>query len=169
MTHHQYPMNWLGYDRYPFLALHLQKQTRLKYIWKRNYTTESTMADILAVLYTLAANVMESPTRWLHGFISRHDFEINRDSSYKSCSRDYFYIDRQQINMRNAAQMQIVSLNWWQYSGRVWFYANSAQPPNSHLSPKLKINMEHWNNSLHIDGTWYCPSDPYISSMCACL
>ena len=34
--------------------------------------------------YTLAVNVMESPTRWLHGFIFRHDFEKIRDISYKS-------------------------------------------------------------------------------------
>ena len=34
---------------------------------------------------------MASPTRWLHGFIFRHDFEILRDSWYKSCSRDCFY------------------------------------------------------------------------------
>ena len=66
----------------------------------------------------------------------------------------------------NAAQMQIVSFNWWQYAGRVGSHANSAQPPNLHLAPKLKINMAHWNNSLHIGGTWYCPSDPYTSSVC---
>ena len=59
--------------------------------------------------------------------------------------------------------MQIVSL-WWQYAGRVWSHANSAQPPNSYLAPKLKINTAHWNNSLHIGGTWYCPSHPYTSS-----
>ena len=62
--------------------------------------------------------------------------------------------------------MQIVSLNWWQNAGRVGSHANSAQPPNLHLTPKLKINMAHWNNSLHIGGTWYCPSDPYTSSVC---
>ena len=60
--------------------------------------------------------------------------------------------------------MQIVSFNWRQYAGRVWSHTNSAQPPNSHLAPKLKINTAHWNNSLHIGGTWYCPSDPYTSS-----
>ena len=32
----------------------------------------------------------------------------------------------------NAAQ----SLNWWQYAGRVWRDANSAQPHNSHLAPR---------------------------------
>ena len=48
-----------------------------------------------SVWYTLAANVMESPTRWLHGFIFRPDFEIIRDSSYKLCSWDYFYVWRQ--------------------------------------------------------------------------
>ena len=104
-------------------------------------------------IYTLVANV------WLHGFIFRHNFEIVGDSSYKACSR------WQQIN----AQMQIVSLNWWQYVGRVWSHANSTQPPNSHLAPKLKINMAHWNNSLHICGTWYFPSDPYTSGVCARL
>ena len=62
----------------------------------------------------------------------------------------------------NAAQMQIVSLNWWQYAGRGWSHANSAQPPNSHLAPKLKINTAHLNNSLHIGGTWYCPSYPIL-------
>ena len=62
----------------------------------------------------------------------------------------------------NAAQMQIVSLNLWQYAGRVRIHANSAQPPNSHLAPKLKI-------SLHFGGTWYCLSDPYTSSVCARL
>ena len=66
--------------------------------------------------HTLAANFMESPTRWLHGFIFRHDFEIIGE---------------------NAAQMQIVSLNWWQYAGRVWSHVNSAQTPNSHLAPIL--------------------------------
>ena len=35
----------------------------------------------------------------------------------------------------NAAQMLIVSLNWWQYTVRVWSHANSAQPPISHLAP----------------------------------
>ena len=53
--------------------------------------------------HTLTVNVMESPTRWLHGFIFRHDFEIIRDSSYKSCSRDYSYICRQQINVRKCS------------------------------------------------------------------
>ena len=53
--------------------------------------------------HTLVANVMESPTRWLHGFIFRHDFEIIRVSSYKSCSRDYFYICGQQINVRKCS------------------------------------------------------------------
>ena len=51
----------------------------------------------------LAANVIESPTHWLHGFIFRHDFEIIRDSLYKSCSRDYFYICRQHINVRKCS------------------------------------------------------------------
>ena len=69
----------------------------------------------------------------------------------------------------NAAQMRIVSLNWWQYAGRVWSHANNAQPPNSHLAQKIKINTAHWNNFLHIGGTWYCPSDPYTSSVCARL
>ena len=69
----------------------------------------------------------------------------------------------------NAAQMYILSLNWWRYAGRVWSHANSAQPPNSHLAPTLKINTAHWNNSVHIGGTWYCPSDPYTSSVCARL
>ena len=100
-------------------------------------------------LTTLADNVMESPTRWLHGFIFRHDFEIIRDSLYKSCSRDYSYICRRQINVKKAEQMQIVSLNWWEYAVRVWSHANSAQPHNSHLAPKLEINTAHWNNSLH--------------------
>ena len=59
----------------------------------------------------------------------------------------------------NAVQMQIVSLNWWQYSGRVWSHANSAQPPNSHLAPKLKINAAYWNNSIHISGTWMVQTD----------
>ena len=63
----------------------------------------------------------------------------------------------------NSAQMQIVSLNWWQYAGRVWSHANSAQFPNSQFAPKLKLNTAHWNNSLHIGGTWYCPSDPYTN------
>ena len=45
--------------------------------------------------HTLAPNVIESPTRWLHGFIFRRDFEMIKDSSYKSCSRDYLYICRQ--------------------------------------------------------------------------
>ena len=62
----------------------------------------------------------------------------------------------------NAAQMQIVSLNWWQYAGRVWSHANNVQPPNSHLATKLKIITTHWNNSQHISGTWYCPSDPTL-------
>ena len=52
---------------------------------------------------TIAANVMESPTGWLHGFLFRHDFEIIRNSSYKSYSRDYFYICRQQINVRKCS------------------------------------------------------------------
>ena len=69
----------------------------------------------------------------------------------------------------NAAQMQIVTLNWWQYAGRVWSHVNSAQPPNSHLAPQLKINTARWSNSLHIGGTWYRPSDPYTSSVCARL
>ena len=120
-------------------------------------------------VYTSGNHTMESPRRWLHGFKFRHDFEIIRDSSYKSCPRDYFYICRQQLMWENASQMQIVSLNWWQYAGRVWSHANSAQPPNSHLAPKLKINTAHWNNSLHIGGTWYCPSEPYTSSVCTRL
>ena len=66
-----------------------------------------------------------------------------------------------------AVQMQIVSLNWWQYDERVWSHANSAQPANSHLAPKIKINMAHWNNSPHIGGTWYCPSDPYTRPLAA--
>ena len=53
----------------------------------------------------------------------------------------------------NAAQVQIVPSNWWQYAGRVWCHANTA----------------HWNNSLHIGGTWYCSSDPYTISVCARL
>ena len=69
----------------------------------------------------------------------------------------------------NAAQMQTVSLNWWQYAGRVWSHANSAQPSNSHLAQKLKINTAHWNNSLHTGGTWYCPSDPQTISVYARL
>ena len=69
----------------------------------------------------------------------------------------------------STAQMQIVSLNWWQYAGRVWSHANSAQSPNLDLASKLKTNTAHWNNSLHICGTWYCPSDPYTSSVCACF
>ena len=67
----------------------------------------------------------------------------------------------------NAAQMHIVSLNWWQYAGWVWSHANSAQQPNSHLAPKLKINTAHWNNSLHIGGTGYFPSDLYITTLVA--
>ena len=58
---------------------------------------------LLGFKCTLVANVMESPTRLLHGLIFRHDFEIIRDPSYKSCSRDYFYIFRQQIMWKNAA------------------------------------------------------------------
>ena len=50
----------------------------------------------------------------------------------------------------NAAQMQIMSLNWWQYAWRVWSHANSAQPHNSHLVPQLKINTAHWNNWNYI-------------------
>ena len=80
---------------------------------------------------------MESPTRWLHGFIFRHDFEIIRDSSYKSCSRDYFYICRQQINVRkcspNANYVIKLMAIWW----KGWSHANSAQRPKSHLAPKL--------------------------------
>ena len=54
-------------------------------------------------MLTVAVNVMESPTRWLRGFIFRTDFEITRDSSYESCSQDYFYICRQQINVRKCS------------------------------------------------------------------
>ena len=64
-------------------------------------------------------------------------------------------------------QMQMVSINWWQYAERVWSHANSTPPPNSHKASKLKINTANWNNSLHIGGTWYFPSDPYPSSVCA--
>ena len=119
--------------------------------------------------YILKAYVLASPTRSLHGFIIRHDFEIIKDSSYKSCSWAYFYIYRHKLMWQNAAQMRIASLNWWQYAGRVWSHANSAQPPNSHLASKLMINTSHWNNSLYIRGTWYCPSDPYTSNVCARL
>ena len=116
---------------------------------------------------------MESPTSWLHGCLFRHDFEIIKDASYKSCSRDYSYICRHFVGNKlmweNAAQVRILSLNWWQNPGRVWSHANSAHPPNSHLAPKLKINKAHWNNSLHIGWTWYCLSDPYTSSVRACL
>ena len=122
---------------------------------------------------TIAVNVMESPTSWLHGCLFRHDFEIIKDASYKSCSRDYSYICRHFVGNKlmweNAAQVRILSLNWWQNPGRVWSHANSAHPPNSHLAPKLKINKAHWNNSLHIGWTWYCLSDPYTSSVRACL
>ena len=90
---------------------------------------------------------MESPTPWLHGFILRHDFDIIRDSLYKSYSRDYFYICRQQINVRKCSTNANCVFNWWQYAGRVWSHANSAQPPNSHLVPKLKIYTTHWDNS----------------------
>ena len=69
----------------------------------------------------------------------------------------------------NAAQMKIVSWNSWQYAGRMWSHGYSAQPLNSHLAPKLKINTAHWNNSLHIGGLWYCPSDHSTSSVCARL
>ena len=113
---------------------------------------------------------MESPTRWLHMFIFRHDFEIIRASSYINRVHGIILTFLgNKLMWENAAQMQIVSLNWWQYAGRVWSHANSAQPPNSHLAPKLKINAAHWNNSLHVGGTWYCPSDPYTSSVCARL
>ena len=67
---------------------------------------------------------------------------------------------------KNAAQMQIVLPNWWQYAGRVWGHANSAQPPNSHLAPKLKINTTHQQFTTYW-WTWYCPSDLYTSSVCA--
>ena len=116
--------------------------------------------------YTIVANVMESPTRWLHGFMFRHEFEIIRDSQYKSCSRDYFYICRQEINVRKCSinancAIKLMAIYWKMRS-----HANSAHPPNSHLAPKLKINTAHWNNSLHIGGTWYGPSDPHTSSVC---
>ena len=32
--------------------------------------------------YTLAENIMESPTHWLQEFIFRHDFEIISESSF---------------------------------------------------------------------------------------
>ena len=63
----------------------------------------SDLSRSVVVANTLVANVMESPIRWLHGFIFSHDFEIIRDSSYKSCSQDYFYVCRQQINVRKCS------------------------------------------------------------------
>ena len=33
--------------------------------------------------YTLAANVIESPTRCLHGFIFRHDFEKKKPDTHR--------------------------------------------------------------------------------------
>ena len=64
---------------------------------------------------------------------------------------------------KNAAQMQILSLNWWQYAGRVWSHANSAQPPNSHLAPKLKINTAHCNTTRHALDQGLHPSWPKCS------
>ena len=70
---------------------------------------------------------MESPTRWLHRFMFRQDFEIIIDSLYTSCSREYFSFVANKLMWENATQMKIVSLNWWQYAARVWGHANSAQ------------------------------------------
>ena len=106
--------------------------------------------------YTLAANVIESPTRWLHGFLFRHDFEKIRHSSYKPCSRDYFYICRQQINVRKCS----TNADGNMLEGCGVMPTVHSPLANSHLALKLKINTAHWNNSLHINGTWYCPSNP---------
>ena len=67
--------------------------------------------------YTLAANVMESQTRWLHGFIFGQDFEVIRNLSYNSCSREYFYICRQQINVRKCRTnancvIKLMAIRW---------------------------------------------------------
>ena len=77
----------------------------------------------------------------------------------------FFTFVGNKLMWENATRMLIVSLNWWQYAGRLWSHTNNAQPPNSHLAPKLNINEPDWNNSLHIGGTCYCPSDPYTSSV----
>ena len=80
--------------------------------------------------HTITATVIEWPTRWLHGFKFRHGFEIIRDSSYRSCSRHYVTVVGNRLMWENAAQIQIVSLNWCQYAERVWSLVNSAQPLN---------------------------------------
>ena len=102
---------------------------------------------------------MELPTRWRYGFIFRHDFETPR---INHVNETIFTFVGNKLMWENAAQMQLVSLNWWQYAGRVWSHANGAHPPNSHLAPKLNINTAHWNNSLHIGGTWYFPFAPTL-------
>ena len=71
--------------------------------WLESCIQQRKATCLLSIRYTLATNVMESPTRWLHGFIHRHDFEIIRESWYKSWSRDYFYICRQQISLRKCS------------------------------------------------------------------
>ena len=47
----------------------------------------------------------------------------------------------------NAAQMQIVLLNWWQYARRVWSHANSAQ--------RLHIWRQNLRSIRHIETIHY--------------
>ena len=74
----------------------------------------------------------------------------------------------------NAAQMQIVSLNWWQYAESVWSHANNAEPPNSHLAPKLKDKYgslkqftTYWWNMLLPFWPLQRPEEPWHDEACS--